>query len=234
VVTEAPAVHSLLRITTPAALSWEDDSSDGTPPDWTDSALQRLPFVVVRRNPPRAGSIAVGIRGIFRSQRAPAWLPSTAVQACVTPRMLARQCGWCRADYSKSPAVAVLNQVEMILTAQGFAGSWGPGGSVGAELASGVKCASPTSDLDLVLYADSVLEKRAAQALHAELSALPVRVDVLLEVPQGGVALADFVSDADRLLMRTAQGPRLVRDPWNVHAPVPAPAPLAEMSACPA
>jgi phosphoribosyl-dephospho-CoA transferase len=206
-----PVVHSLLRIATWKALSWEDAGLDeAAAPDWVDSALQRLPFVVVRRNSPRPGYVPVGIRGSLRSQRAPAWLQLSAVQACVTPRMLAAQRDWRHRSSVNSPAIAVLDEVEAILAAHGFGESWGPGGSVGAELASGVECTHAQSDLDLLLYTDCLLSQRTLQSLHAQFQALPVRVDTLIETPQGGVALVDLAGGADRVLLRTAQGPRLV------------------------
>jgi phosphoribosyl-dephospho-CoA transferase len=210
---ETAGVHALLRISTPQALSWKDAALDEVAPDWTTDALRRQPFVVVRRNPRRPGWLPVGIRGSLRSQRAAAWLPVSAVRTCVTPRMLAAQRSWRKAGSTHSThsrTVAVLDEVEAIVTAHGFAGAWGPGGSVGAELASGVVCTHAGSDLDLLLYADAVLDKTVAGVLHAQLSALSVRVDTLLEMPQGGVALADLAGDADRVLLRTPHGPRLM------------------------
>jgi phosphoribosyl-dephospho-CoA transferase len=209
---EPPDVHSLLRIAAAKTLLWEDD---GAAPDWAASALQRLGWVVMRRQLPRPGLLPVGIRGIFRSQRAPAWLPLDAVHECLTPRMLADRADWRQLNLCSSPAVAVLNQVELILAAHGLAGAWGPGGSVGAELASGVVCTSATSDLDLIVYTATRLGAREAAALHAALAVVPVHVDTLLETPQGGVALADLIGGVERKLLRTAQGPRLVRDPWS-------------------
>jgi phosphoribosyl-dephospho-CoA transferase len=206
-----PAVHSLLRIATQKALSWEDAGLDEcAAPEWAALALQRLPFVVTRRNLPRPGGVPVGIRGSLRSQRAPAWLQLSAVQACVTPRMLAVRRDWRHRGGANCPAIAVLDEAEAILAANGFADSWGPGGSVGAELASDVQCTHANSDLDLVLYAECLPTQRAAKSLHAQLEVLTVRVDTLIETPQGGVALADLAAGADRLLLRTAQGPRLV------------------------
>jgi phosphoribosyl-dephospho-CoA transferase len=207
---ETASVHALLRISEPQALSWENAGLDAMAPDWTADALRRQPFVVVRRNSQRPGWLPVGIRGGLRSQRAAAWLPVNAVRTCVTPPMLAAQRGWRNADSAQSPAIAVLDEVEAIVATHGFAEAWGPGGSVGVELASGVVCTHAGSDLDLLLYADAVLDKTAACALHAQLSQLSVRVDTLLELPQGGVALAELAGDADRVLLRTAHGPRLM------------------------
>jgi phosphoribosyl-dephospho-CoA transferase len=44
-----------------------------------------------------------------------------------------------------------------------------------------------------------------------------VRIDVLLETPNGAVALAEYANSVDHMLLRSAQGPRLVRDPWRAH-----------------
>jgi len=84
-----------------------------------------------------------------------------------------------------TPALAVLEEVAAILAAHGFAGRWGPGGSIGFELASGVRCTTPDSDLDLVLSAETPVTRTDAARLHADLSTLPVRIDLLLETPWG-------------------------------------------------
>ena len=176
---EAASVHALLRISGAQALSWENAGLETMAPGWTTDALRRQPFVVVRRNSQRPGWLPVGIRGGMRSQRAAAWLPVNAVRTCVTPRMLAARRGWRNADSVQSRAIAVLDEVEAIVTTHGFAGAWGPGGSVGAELASGVVCTHAGSDLDLLLYADTVPDKTAARALHAQLGELSDRKSVV-------------------------------------------------------
>jgi phosphoribosyl-dephospho-CoA transferase len=209
-----PGVHDLLRVASCSALLWDDDGQ-GAVPDWAAAALGRVPFVVVRRPSPGPHGLPVGVRGIFRSQRAPAWLPRDAVGECITPRMLAAQSAWRQIDafgaaVVSSPAVWVLSQVENILTRHGLAGCWGPGGSVGAELASGVKCTTASSDLDLLLYVAEIPLESDARKLQAELTGLPVRIDTLLETSLGGVALADVIGGADQVLLRTASGPRLL------------------------
>jgi phosphoribosyl-dephospho-CoA transferase len=212
-----PGVHCLLRVSGPQDLLWVDEAAgDGLSAaalSWTEAALQRLPFVVVRRHMGRTGHLPVGVRGLLRSQRAPAWLPVNAVTECITPQDIAAAARWRIADVCSSPAVAVLNQVEAILSAHGLADRWGPGGSVGAELASGVTSTTVASDLDLLLYVDTAFAAREAKALHASLSTLPVRIDTLLETQHGAVALEDFIGGADKILLRTAQGPRLVPAP---------------------
>jgi phosphoribosyl-dephospho-CoA transferase len=209
----APAVHSLLRLSSAATLEWESD-----PPEWAPAALRRAPYVVMRRPLPRSEGLPVGVRGAARSQRAAAWLSVGAVQECITPQMLAARHAWRqRRDFAITPAVAALEEVAAIFEGRGMAGRWGPGGSAGFELASGVPATTPNSDLDIVVGAAASMGRADAARLHAELSALTVRIDVLLETPNGAVALAEYANSVEVMLLRSAQGPRLVRDPWRAH-----------------
>jgi phosphoribosyl-dephospho-CoA transferase len=206
-----PVVHSLLRLQDAGALEWES-----TKPEWAPASLRRAPFVVMRRPPPRTNGLPVGVRGDARSQRAAAWISAGAVQECITPQMLAAQHAWRqRRDFDFTPAVAALDEVAAIFDGHGMAGRWGPGGSVGFELASGVPATTPTSDLDIVLDAAASMARADAVRLHEELSALPVRIDVLLETPNGAVALGEYAKSAGAILLRSPQGPRLSRDPWR-------------------
>jgi phosphoribosyl-dephospho-CoA transferase len=206
----APTVHALLRVSDPDALLWEQP-----PPDWARASLQRAPWVVVRRSAMRPGAWPVGVRGALRSQRLAAWVPDRAVRDCVTPQSLAARRFWRRHPRRHaSPAIQVLDQVSAVLAAHGHAGRWGPGGSVGFELASAVPCTTLASDLDLVLRLDHPIARGEAGRLHAELSKLPVRIDVLLETPHGAVALAEFILASGLTLLRSADGARLVRNPW--------------------
>jgi phosphoribosyl-dephospho-CoA transferase len=84
-------------------------------------------------------------------------------------------------------------------------------------LASGVASTTPASDLDIVWVAAASVARADAAHLHAELSALPVRIDVLLETPNGAVALAEYANSVGTILLRSPQGPRLSRDPWRAH-----------------
>ena len=89
---------------------------------------------------------------------------------------------------------------------------WGPTGSVGFELATGVPTATTESDLDLlVLLPDgSPGAMTLLIALHRELRSLAARVDCQIETPCGAVALAELVSGQSDIMVRTAAGPRLV------------------------
>jgi phosphoribosyl-dephospho-CoA transferase len=206
------AVHSLLRVADLNALVWESD-----PADWAMQSLRLAPFVVVRRSQPRPDFLPVGVRGHRRSQRTAAWLAAGAVRECVTPQMLTARRAWRTRALPAAPALDVLEQAAAIFDVRGMTGRWGPGGSVGFELLSGVRHTTPASDLDIVLCAEDPLEHSNAARLLADLSNLSVRVDVLLETPNGAVALAEYVGNPTLMLLRTANGPRWVRDPWRAH-----------------
>jgi phosphoribosyl-dephospho-CoA transferase len=208
----APRVHALLRVTTLAALVWE-----GPAPQWAPPALRRAPWVVIRRAAPHSGLWPVGVRGALRNQRGAGWLPERAVADCITPQRLAAQRCW--RDHPRiagSPALSALDAVEAIFAAHGLAGRWGPGGSVGFELASGLPATSAQSDLDLILQADRPIARADAARLHAELSGLTARIDLLLETPHGAVSLSEYVLGRGAMLLRSTRGPQLVSDPWEI------------------
>ncbi|MGO9803751.1 MAG: malonate decarboxylase holo-ACP synthase [Steroidobacteraceae bacterium] len=209
--------HALLRIANGRSL-------EGTAalPAWAWAALRRAPWVVVRRAGGHDGLIPVGVRGSRRSERLAAWLHSSAVLECLTPLELAARRDWLtRARRVRLPALAALEGVESVMREQGLAGAWGPCGSVAFELASGVATATAESDLDLMVQPRQPLSEAAARRLLAALERLAVRADVLLELPPGAVALAEYAAAPGPLLLRTPDGPRLVRDPWTATGAAP-------------
>lgn len=206
--------HALLRIAGADALHCE-----AAVPQWVAAQLRHAPWVVVRRERSRDKLIAVGVRGPQRAQRCAAWLPESQVLECLEPLELSARRGWAGAPRcAVVPALAALGAVEPIMERLGFAHSWGPVGSVAFELASGLATARPESDLDLIVQADEPLPALRAAALVGELARLAVRADVLLEAPAGAVSLEEYAREQVPLLLRTADGARLVRDPWNLAA----------------
>jgi phosphoribosyl-dephospho-CoA transferase len=133
----------------------------------------------------------------------------------VTPEDLVAQQQWRgnpRAD--KVAALGALEKIARLWNSQEYA--WGPTGSVGFEIATGVPSATTESDLDLMICAPVRLPKEHAESLLQTVSAQPVAIDVQLETPFGSVALREYVSPSStRILMKTCNGPKLVLDPWN-------------------
>src|SRR5580658_2759450 len=188
---------------------------DASVPAWVEPALLRAPWVVVRRGHVRDGMIPVGVRGLARQQRFAAVLAVAEVADRLSPEELTESRHViARRRQDEAPALAALARVAPILLSRGH--RWGPGGSVGFEIATGVATATATSDLDLILRQDRRLELCDAIALLDVLarSAAPARIDVMIETPHGGVSLGDFAAKPAKVLVRTPCGPRLSADPW--------------------
>jgi phosphoribosyl-dephospho-CoA transferase len=211
--------HTLIRIRGPKALT---TASDSVMPDWAAESLRRTPWVVVRRAPLQNGLVPVGVRGESRHERLAAWLCLDDALEYVTPQRLVSTRTWgCAAAthavrHRAIAALAALDPVERIMGENGVAKLWGPGGSVGFELATGKPTATATSDLDLVVQI-AWPEDIASHALSLwnALTALPVRVDALLETPRGAIALSEYVrawagDNPHSFVLRTPTGPRLI------------------------
>jgi phosphoribosyl-dephospho-CoA transferase len=206
--------HDLIRLREPIALT-----VDASVPPWVEPALKRTPWVVVRRGYLRDGMVPVGVRGLARQERFAAVLAIAEIADRLSPEELTEsRYVIARRRMDEAPALAALARVAPILASRGH--RWGPGGSVGFEIATGVATVTSSSDLDLILRRDDRLGLDEAIDLRAVLAeaAAPARVDVLLETPRGGVSLADLAAMPARLLVRTPDGPRLSADPWRADA----------------
>lgn len=202
--------HDLLRVRGSGAVYCEEP---GAPlPEWSAMSLWRAPWVVVRRAyAPAANSIPVGVRGSTRGERLAAFVDRTAIVERLSPEeLLAVGRG---RSMARTPALRVLGELDELLCGH----SWGPTGSAGFELASKVPTTSLESDLDLVIRAPTPLPLAVAGDLSESLAALAVRVDAQLDTPSGTVLLEEYARGRE-VLVRTADGPELIRCPWQMEA----------------
>lgn len=217
--TPAPT-HDLIRLREPSAVT-----ANVQAPSWVEEALRRTPWVVVRRGRVQAGRIPVGVRGMTRSLRFAAWVAEDDIAEQLSPeevwdRLENRLAGGTASAPGRTraetvPALAALARVATLLARHGY--RWGPGGSVGFELATATATATASSDLDIILRQGRRLEPAEALALQAALveAAVPARIDPLLETPCGGVSLADLAAAPKHILVRTPDGACLAGDPWT-------------------
>lgn len=191
--------HDLLWGLTPAMLPADA-------PAWAASALADGQPVVVRRASVAAGQVAVGVRGISRDQRYGTCMPLAAIRRQVSPEALTHCVG--QRDW---PALQALYRLRPRLDACGLV--WGVSGSAGFELASGCAALHEGSDLDLILRTPQALSRDAARRL---LSVLEPAVDLQLQTPAGAVALREWAGSSHKVLLKAADGARLVCDPWSL------------------
>ena len=201
--------HDLLHLRRPDMLQF-----DAPPSAWVGLALRHVPWVVVRRAPPRDGLLPVGIRGDTRDLRCAAWVAPEDVDRVLSPHALRSRVACLSAARMSLPAARALGAVERAWAT--WALPWGPGGSLGFELATGWPTVGRDSDLDLVVHARNPLSRSEARRRLDALPALGARIDVQLETPAGAVALLEFARQGDGpILLRGLHGPHLVRDPWD-------------------
>ena len=198
----------MLRLTTGDGLRHEESV-----PAWVPTSLSRAPWVVVRRARGPAGFIPVGVRGSTRAERFAALLAPDAVAARVTPEDLIAERVWHHVPRARRMGpIRVLDAVDVLFSSLGLV--WGPTGSVGFELATGVAAAGTASDLDVVVRAPEPWPLESAREIVDHLNRLPTCVDAQLDTPAGVVMLNEYAR-GDRVLLRTPDGPRLTWDPWR-------------------
>jgi phosphoribosyl-dephospho-CoA transferase len=204
-------IHDLLEIDAERFLE-AHSSAQG----WVAESLRRAPFVVVRRGPSPAGEgIAIGVRGAQRNERwAGACRPDLVRRILTPPMLLSRLVTATRAD-----AIPAMRTLALLAERwKDLDSPWGPGGSVGFELATGHPVAKSQSDLDVVIYAESRMTQDEARALCESAQGLPAAVDIRVETPICGFSLTEYATRAPApILLRVVSGTVLGTDPWAGH-----------------
>jgi phosphoribosyl-dephospho-CoA transferase len=201
-----PRVHDLLLLNSGRVVPARENE-----PCWARAALEHCPWVVVRREHADECSIAVGVRGVRREQRWAGLVDLTDVRQAICPGLL--RSGTAHPMRRPIPAIEALRYVESKLA--GWSAEWGPVGSLGYELATGLCVTREDSDLDLVICAPQSIDREMAHDLFNVLRLAPAKVDIRIETPFGGFSLEEYAREgAGKVLLRTATGRVLVQDPW--------------------
>ncbi|WP_125760704.1 malonate decarboxylase holo-ACP synthase [Companilactobacillus hulinensis] len=200
--------HNLVKIDP------EEFFSDEKKPKWVVDSLAKVPLVIIRRGNVVDGKVPVGVRGVKREQRFAGYIPTTAVVSgsVITPHALINN-SWedLPDERHELPAIKALPKVAEILKSY----NWGISGSVGFELASGQATAKMSSDLDLIWYESQRLSRIEAVDLLKRLNQFGVHADFQVVHGQKGFSLEEFAnSTSDTILIKTAIGPELSKDPW--------------------
>jgi len=176
-------------------------------PAWAHQLLDEGWPVVVRRAVHQDGLIPIGIRGHTRSERWAGWLPANAVTRTAAPEALSNL-----TPQRDLPTWQALAQLRPTLDATGLI--WGITGATGFELATGIPVLRTSSDLDLLLRTPQPFSREQARALWAECQITPCRIDLQLQTPSGGLALAEWAGDAAQVMVKDDHAPRLLTNPW--------------------
>jgi phosphoribosyl-dephospho-CoA transferase len=171
------------------------------------------PWVVVRRGRISEGLIPVGARGMQRHERCAGFTRWSEVMETRRPDQLRLLLA--AESRHGLQAFRTLSYLDNQLAGMDI--TWGPGGSVGYELASGMQAVRADSDLDFILFAPGKLELTEARELWRLVSSAPGKIDALVETPYCGFSLQEFVTTSPRkILLRTCYGRILASNPWDL------------------
>jgi phosphoribosyl-dephospho-CoA transferase len=202
-----PYAHDLLLVK-----SMTIEEACQAEPAWVRPALAKYPWVVARRAVSPEDRIAVGVRGQERQQRWGGFVRKDQIVKAIAPWHL--RPGLANTMRLSLPAMQSLRFLEIELAL--LSNDWGPGGSVGYELASRAPVVTQGSDLDLVISAPDRFDRDFAQHLLKKIALAPAKVDVRIETPWCGFSLEEYVRRySEKLLVRTLTGPRLTNAPWD-------------------
>ena len=242
--------HDLIWVAEPAALRWR-----GNLPEWCAYWLQcgaPTPVVLRRENTGDPDLLPVGIRGVHRHQRQAAYLERHAVARILPPEQLVRSIkmmdgtgtgtgtgtvGQAHQSRQESGAPEWLPGTELsvilhsLLSVMSDIGlPWGPTGSLGFALATGLPALHEGSDIDLLVRAPAPLSQDQVRALAALVEGSARPIDMQIDTGFGGFAFKEWVacdperagrgarrpgSEPRRVLLKTGAGPILVHDPWR-------------------
>jgi phosphoribosyl-dephospho-CoA transferase len=136
------------------------------------------------------------------------------MQGQTKPEQISKKRTWrSTGQFLSSSILSTLSEASELL--ENFGLIWGPTGSIGFELASGIATAVASSDVDILIRIPHRFPIAQAQFIRNSLTRMPVVVDVQIETPLGAVALGEYARGSKTILLRTLEGPRLVADPWK-------------------
>ena len=200
-------IHDLLLLKGEPAVT----SAEGVPCPYLNP--NQRPWVVVRRGRFSDGLIPVGVRGAQRNERCAGFTRLSEALETRRPDQLRLML----AEDSRRTLQAFRSLSYLESHLAGLDLTWGPGGSVGYELASEIPAVRADSDLDFILSAPQKLDITEAQDLWRMIRSAPGKVDALVETPLCGFSLEEFVTASPRkILLRTSDGRILGFNPWNL------------------
>ena len=195
------------------SIAADSEFPQGDLPPWVMENLSRTRTVVVRRATAPGGWVSIGIRGKARHERYGSLLRIEDVTLHCTPESLATV-DW--RQFTRTPrCFPVWRALESVSEfAEKERLVWGPVGSVGYQLATGIDAVTIASDLDIVVRFTIPPNRGLLEEFHKANRVNEVRIDVTLEGPPGAVSLEEYLRRPYRSLIKTNKGPRLGAFVW--------------------
>ena len=199
----------------PHDLLWVTELDDqNSLPEWFDPQDLQLRPVVVRRESTPENSIAIGIRGLNRSQRHASYVKPESVFRVLTPEQIVHHNGWLkRREIHPLPHWKILSKVNEIMKKANL--QWGITGSLGFELATGIETANEQSDIDLYIISQRPLKKLHCMDIALQFDQLDLRPDVQIETPYGAFAMSEWLVRKGSVMVKSKHGPYLTTTPWQ-------------------
>ena len=190
-------VHDIVRFRDIGDITFHEEV-----PDWVRARPACRHHAVVRRMKTNAQTVAIGLRGKGRSERIAGFINKADIEEIISPESLVGG----PAHDRNSRFHDILTEIDAIVSPFGY--KWGPTGSVGFELATGITVTTHASDLDMTVYVPANPDYEALIQLDQQLQRYPLRMDVQIEFGQMGAALLpDIVKFKSGFLLRTSSGP---------------------------
>ncbi|MFZ4199268.1 malonate decarboxylase holo-ACP synthase [Lysinibacillus sp. NPDC056220] len=182
-------------------------------PAWVTRSIESTSYGVVRRAPIMNQLVPIGLRGNARHERFGTSINQQYILDITTPCSLIT-----RLDFFKNNRFYSLLK-EIRYKFDSYKIKWGPTGSVGFELATGIQVTTTTSDLDLLICLE-VIDEKLLHEISNLLVSSHITIDAQIEIPGlGAFLLNDYVENKERgFIIRTLYGPQLCKiDDERVH-----------------
>ena len=187
-------------------------------PSWAKDSLSKAKIVVVRRGVIKNDLIPVGLRGYERNQRLAGYLKKSSVLKQYHPDYFIKHESWLKLPIERQQLIAfqALRKIAPLLVHY----QWGISGSLAYEMATGIEMVKESpehiSDLDLIMPDLSKMNVNEAKEFLAKLNQFGTHADVQVVHGENGFSLEEYsLGHAQEILIKTAKGPILSKDPWH-------------------
>lgn len=157
----------------------------------------------------------MGIRGFQKNQRFGTWIAPSNCELAVTPQQALTQLSQLSAKRRQLKSSQTLVTIQPLLKDY----QWGVGGSLEYQLVTGIEMAREDSDVDIIMALPEIpITRFAARVLIERLHQIAgAHADIQVVFGQYGFSLEEYaLATTSEILVKTAQGPILCRDPWQL------------------